>query len=398
MSCEVTRKEGGDIFLERPDYYGLSKQESKMIVQKENRLISLASSKLGLNEFKILDAFLSRIDSHEPNKTHVRFDRGDLEIILNTKRIHFDRLQKTVRGLFDDIKIVDETKPGGYAVISLFEETNAFRDEDGIWTLDLICTDLAAEYFFNVEKFGYIKYMLSNISVLSGRASYLMYLLLEAERNKAVNYGKKVDIVIRKSIDDLKVYLNCDEKACYEDFKHFNYQVLKKCHKELNEKTTLKYDYKPVNKRGKFYKDIEFTVHISEENLKIAEKTDRGGEPKKTAPKPVSNIDCRDIIFRVFIDLDLTMKQVNALDALIRSAGLSDEGEAETLLKNALYKYLEQQGKQEIESPYSYIFAVLRGQIEEKETVRDFSAMTEEERRADFERRLELMKQDKTPV
>ena len=384
--------------MDNPDYYGLSKQKSKMIVQKENRLISLASSKLGLNEFKILDAFLSRIDSHVPNKTHVRFDRGDLEVILNTKRIHFDRLQKTVRGLFEDIKIIDETKPNGYAIISLFEETNAFRDEDGIWTLDLVCTDSAAEYFFNVEKFGYIKYMLSNISVLSGRASYLLYLLLEAERNKAINFRKGNEVTVTKSIDDLRIYLNCVDKPCYQDFKHFNYLVLKKCHKEINEKTSLSYDYKPTNKRGKYYKDIEFTIHISDDMLRQKKDNDRVGELQQKTVTAQSSIDCRTAIFKVFIDLDFTMKQVNALNTQLMSASFASEDEAESFLKDVLWKYNDQAAKQDIESPYSYITAIIRSKLGEKTDGDNFASMSDEERMADLERRLELMKKEKSMV
>ena len=383
--------------MDNPDYYGLSKQKSKMIVQKENRLISLASSKLGLNEFKILDAFLSRIDSHVPNKTHVRFDRGDLEVILNTKRIHFDRLQKTVRGLFEDIKIIDETKPNGYAIISLFEETNAFRDEDGIWTLDLVCTDSAAEYFFNVEKFGYIKYMLSNISVLSGRASYLLYLLLEAERNKAINFRKGSEVTVNKSIDELRLYLNCTDKPCYQDFKHFNYLVLKKCHKEINEKTSLKYDYKPTNKRGKYYKDIEFTIHISEDMLRLKKEPDREAVNNKVSDIK-GGIDCRSVIFKVFIDLDFTMKQVNALNTLLMTGSFANEDDAEKFLNDVLWKYNDQAAKQEIESPYSYITAIVRSQLDNKNNGDNFASMSDEERMADLERRLELMKKEKTTV
>ena len=372
--------------MEYPDYIGLS-DETKMVVQKENRLVSLASSKLNLNEFKILDAFLSRIDSHFPDKNRVRFENGDLERILNKKRIRFDRLQESIQGLFDDIKIIDETKPDGFVIISLFTRTDAFRDDDGIWHLDLECTDVAKEYFFNVEKFGYIKYMLSNISCLSSRTTYLMYLMLEGERNLAANYRKGESVTFKKSLDDLKVYLGCENNSSYETFKYFNFHVLKKCCKEINEKTSLKYEYKPVDKRGYHYKNIEFTVSVP----KPAAAPIKAVEiKKKETGQGSAAIDYRAVIMDVFEDIDLTMKQVKALNTLLGTTSLSAD-EAEKILKNALWKYTDQSAKQDIEDPYAYLSAIIKNDMGAESEAKAFKDMTEEERKADFDRRLAEM-------
>lgn len=380
--------------MENPDYIGLM-EESKLIVQKENRLITLASSKLNLYEFKILDAFLSRIDSHKPEKNRVRFEKGDLEKILNKKRIRFDRLQENIQGLFDDIKIIDDTNPDGFVIISLFTKTDAFRDKDGIWNLDLECTDAAKEYFFNVEKFGYIKYMLNNISNLSSRASYLMYLMLESERNMAINYGKGDKIVFKKSIDDLKIYLNCDIHSSYNNFKYFNFHILKKCHGEINGKTSLKYDYAPVDKRGFHYQNIEFTIFVPEleggTDFKALAANNRAGEQTAVA-EPIT--DYKTVIFNVFEDMDLTMNQIKALNTTLCSAeGLSLK-EAEAILKNALLKYTDQSAKQEIGNPYAYLSVIIKNQLEDRESTDRFGNMTAYERKVDLEKRLTAMKKD----
>ena len=59
---------------------GLGKDpENKLTVQKSIPLFSLWRSDMTLAEFKILDAYLSRIDSHIPEKRTVIFTKGELE-------------------------------------------------------------------------------------------------------------------------------------------------------------------------------------------------------------------------------------------------------------------------------------------------------------------------------
>lgn len=50
------------------------------LVQKSNPLQSLSETKMTLAEFKILDAYLSKIDSHNPEKREVVFDKGNWKI------------------------------------------------------------------------------------------------------------------------------------------------------------------------------------------------------------------------------------------------------------------------------------------------------------------------------
>ena len=374
--------------MESADYIGLS-DEAKLVVQKENRLLALSASRLSLDEFKILDAFLSRIDSHKPQKNHVRFDKGDLEKILNKKRINFEHLSNSLEGLFKDIELVDVAHSDG-KIINLFEKTVAKRDEYGVWQLDLVCTDSAAEYFFNVEKFGYIRYMLANISVLSSRASYLLYILLEGERNKAINYKKGNKLKFKKSIEDIKAYLGCNYNDYYMDFRRFNEKILKKCHEEINKKTTLKYNYKPVDKRGYYYLNIEFEIL----NIKSYVDSKKDLLPEKKQVVSEEKIDFTPFIIKVFINLDISVKQVANLNMALSGVSDLNSSNAEKFLKDILIRYSEQSMKQTIENPYGYIMAIIKNEAENRNENERFNAMNDEERKADFERRLEAMKAD----
>lgn len=55
------------------------------------------------------------------------------------------------------------SKENGFAKISLFEKAEAKQDENGLWQVDLVCTESALEYIFNIENIGYLRYRLKNI-------------------------------------------------------------------------------------------------------------------------------------------------------------------------------------------------------------------------------------------
>lgn len=238
---------------ETPNLSGLGRKDkdcSNWLIQKSNPLKSLSETDLELQHFKILDVYLSRIDSRVPDSRYVRFSKGELEQLLGYSRMHRDDLDKRLNGLFQAVTIRDERKPNNFVKIGLFAKAECEQDEDGLWQVRLACTAEAMEYFFNVENIGYIKYRLKNIINLTSRYSYILFLYLYD------NHFRKTWSV---SVKELKAILRCSADT-YTEFKRFNDLVLKKCHKEINEKTDIKFEYKPV-KRGRVVSAIEFTVN-----------------------------------------------------------------------------------------------------------------------------------------
>lgn len=239
-----------------PDYTGIPKNENKLIVQKCHPLQTLSETDMSLAEFKILDAYLAKIDSHDEEKRYVRFEKGELERILGVTRIPKDDLKKRLKNLFQVVTIKDKHKKNGFTMIALFEKAEAFQDENGLWQIDLACTPSAMEYIFNVEAMGYLPYILKNIIELSSRYSYILYLYLENRRQSRLSNTWTI------SIDELKAMLRCNAES-YREYKEFNDKILKKCHKELNEKTTLRFSYEPFSKKARKYTEIRFTIETS---------------------------------------------------------------------------------------------------------------------------------------
>ena len=247
---------GGEIIMPRrkklppiPDYTNSGKNPENHFIQKSNPLLSLSETDMSLPELKILDVYLDRIDSHDQEKRTVQFKKGEIEEMLGISRILKADLEKRLRHLSQTVKIEDESKPKGFKLVSLFEEIDAWQDDDGLWQISLTCTNRAREYIFNIDNIGYLRYRLKNIICLTSRYSYVLYLWLEHNRFRR---SWEIDLT------DLKNILRCTADT-YRQFYRFNDLILKHCQKEILEKTDCCFSYEPI-KRGRAVKALRFTV------------------------------------------------------------------------------------------------------------------------------------------
>lgn len=233
-----------------PDYKGAGKEPDNLLIQKSNPLLSLSETGLTLAEFKILDAYLGRINSHDPEKRFVRLEKGEIEQLLGVSQIKSDDLEKRIDNLFQTVTIRDKNKSKGFCKIALFEKAECYRDEDGLWLVDLGASPSAMEYIFNPERLGYLRYNLRNVVKLTSRYSYVLFLYLEQNRHMHLSWDVP--------LDELKALLRCTADT-YSQFYRFNDLVLKKCTEELNDKTDCKFTYEPI-KRGRTVKAVRFTL------------------------------------------------------------------------------------------------------------------------------------------
>lgn len=146
---------------------------------------------------------------------------------------------------------------GGFTKIALFEKAIAIQNDDGLWQVDLVCTPSAMKYIFNIEVMGYLPYMLKNIIELTSRYSYVLYIYLESRRKSPMSNSWKI------GIEELKQMLRCTSET-YNSYYRFNDLILKKCHKEIMEKTDLQFSYQPTDKRGRKYTNLQFTIEIQD--------------------------------------------------------------------------------------------------------------------------------------
>ncbi len=223
--------------------------DCNFLVQKSNPLQSLSETKMTLAEFKILDAYLSKIDSHKPDERCVTFDKGELESLLDVTQIKSNDLSNRIDNLFKVVTIRDPNKPNKFTKIALFSCAECTQDDDGQWTIKLACSPEAMEYIFNIESIGYLRYRLKNVVNLTSRYSYILYLYLESNRFRG---SWTIPLA------DIKKILCCTADV-YEEYKRFNDLVLKKCQKELSQKTDIAFDYVAL-RRGRKVTSIQFIL------------------------------------------------------------------------------------------------------------------------------------------
>ena len=248
-----------------PSVSASADERGNLLIQKARPLLSLVQTDLSLAEFKIIDVYLSVINSHKPEENTVVIEKGQLEMLLDVTKILRPELEKRLHNLFQVIVVRDETNEdsvNGFVEFSLFEKAQAYQDkETGQWTVKLTATQSAMHYIFNIESLGYLRYRLRFVSDLKSRYTYCLYLYLKdnAFANSKINH-----MSWEVSVSDLKDFLNCKAKR-YSQFKFFNAEILKKAREEINAKTDIYFDYETI-KQGQYVRFIKFMVTDNDKN------------------------------------------------------------------------------------------------------------------------------------
>lgn len=331
--------------------------ETKLTVQKSLPLFSLWRSDMSLSEFKILDTYLSRINSHDPGKRTVVFTKGDLEKLLGVKKINKAELVSRLKGLgrFVDLEQANSKK---VHQVALFEEAYGEMDENGLWTVKLTCTAKAMKYVFNVEKLGYFRYKLRCITSLTSRYTYIFFMYLESNR-----FRKSWEV----DLPELRQILNCDQDELYQEFKFFNQRILKRCQKELLDKTECRYTYEPI-KKGRRVVTIRFTLEPIREplDLPMADPNQVSFDDIETA----AAADERDgAVWEDALEpLQLTNEQLDGIQAhlvLVDPSKLPELPQFGNDIELRRYHYLAikvaEMGRREgIKDKYAYLIGILR--------------------------------------
>lgn len=233
-------------------------------IQKSRPLfVQLNNSKLSLRELKIIDVYLSRINSRQANAKEVVFEKTDLERLFGVQRIKKEELEACVNRLLTVSVLFTEDNEGENENIikkkseTLFREATMYWDKsDKRWRIKLICGELASKLIFNIESYGYLQYALKNIVQIKSINTYYLYTFIESRRNNSKNATYPQTFTV--PIDELREKLKCQN--IYPEYKAFNRSVLVAGKKEILEKTDMVFDYEPI-KNGRFVQFIKFTIY-----------------------------------------------------------------------------------------------------------------------------------------
>lgn len=237
------------------------------LVQKSRPLFSLWRQNLTLFEYKTLDLYLACINSKHPNKRLITFTKAQFEEIMECKGTHTDVIDARLKALGRNIDIDVGTK---YKVHTNLFSTSYINTSTEPYTVELEIPEKMMQFVFEIDKEngnGYFSYRLRNTLKIESLYSYILFNYLEYMAIRTKGQISTTSWVV--GLEELKDILNCSDIEYYSTFKNFNSMVLKRCHKELTEKTEIKFNYETI-KQGRYVTAIRFTV----EPLKIVPQFD----------------------------------------------------------------------------------------------------------------------------
>lgn len=222
------------------------------LIQKSNPLLQeLRKSKLNMADLKLIEVYLSKINSHNKDSREVTFSKTDLQEIYG-KNIFTSHIEKSLDNI-QNLKVSKISENGTLSTketISLFEYSKISYNDNGTQDIKLKCSESAMKYIFELESLGYLQYKLKNIVYLRSRYSYQLFLYLIQNKFKST---------WTVSVTELSMLLN----SPYDNFYEMNKVVLKPSLKEINEKTSLKFEYTTI-RRGADHATKEVVFNILE--------------------------------------------------------------------------------------------------------------------------------------
>lgn len=238
----------------------VKEKDVEIVVVDGDYIGGLIGSSTNKAELRILYNFVDRIDCSKIVSQSVVFEHGEVEKLFEEADITKANMKRKTIRLSKIIRLLSSTSRNSFEIVQVFEKVAFDRGEDGFWRLTLKCTDTAIESIFSADSIEAFKYKLRNILTLGNKYSCILFLLLENEREEN-EPDENGTIKIRYTISELKELLKC-RGASYNDFKEFNQKVMKQCCREINENTSMRYEYEPVEKdENRCYTAVEFTLY-----------------------------------------------------------------------------------------------------------------------------------------
>lgn len=299
------------------------------VIQKSMPLLQeLRHRNLTVFELKLIEVYLSRINSHNPDSRTVIFAKNELKKIFGTS-FRTDILRQSLQHI-QNLQVSEIAADGTRTTektTNLFDYSELVYDMGGVACIKLECSQRAMQYIFFLEDIGYLRYKLRNVVHLNSKYSYTLFLYLLQHK-----FQKSWRISIQELIDILK--------PPYGNYTEINKAILKPVLAEINEKTSLKYAYYPI-KKGRTVFEVEFEIIDWGEVKKIADEIEQEQpELLEISNDSAENNGGLDINFLMeSCENAFTANQIKALISVINHDKLKEE-DRQYGLNIAIYNYL----------------------------------------------------------
>ena len=224
------------------------------LISKSRLLLSMKDTNFSLNEYKLLELYLSRINPLDPTTARVVITVSEFCNVMGIKsgKVRESQLKNYTTNLLKNVVLFPRNEAGSAPIKgTLFSEAeyNAYEN-----ILVLVCSHAPEVYsmFFYTENTEYIQYPLKNILSFSSLYSYRLYMLLKS--NASLKIFTISIIALRNQLGVTPIR--------YEVFKYFSQEILKKAIKEINTHTDMNVEYKRLTRNRIIYA-LQFTIKKS---------------------------------------------------------------------------------------------------------------------------------------
>lgn len=199
-------------------------------VRKSRLLIESIKKPLSINSYKLLDLYLSLIDSDDLTTSEVVIRKNSLKKLMNITNSYNEQSLKTICEEISSLKLCENS-----GMFSCFD--SAFDNRTGREVIVMKCSREAEKLFFgyNAEADS-ITYPLYDTLVLKNKYSARLYPFLKFKL-------KDGETKFQISIEELKEILLC-ENLYIGNYTKLNQNVLSKIHSEINQSTSVCFEWK----------------------------------------------------------------------------------------------------------------------------------------------------------
>jgi len=237
-------------------------------IEMSNKLNLMRSARFGLNEFKILEKYLSRINPREDATRRVVFTLEEFQADLGITELREQNLRVNVEALLSRVVFIPHSDrfgqpTRGFTAFQLFKEIDLIETESG-WKVSMDCHDRAKDLFFDLVKCGYFKYKLKYTMRLGSVNQMRMYLLMKGNEFEFKDRENPFTIKVSELIDVLKINPKMD-------WRHLKQDILDVCQKSMEELTDIKFEY-TARRKGRSYYWIDFYIksNVPQEPLQLS--------------------------------------------------------------------------------------------------------------------------------
>jgi len=228
----------------------MAKLKKDYLVTKQNKVNEMRTYDMTLQELRLLNVYLSRINPLDTSTRVVRFTLRDFMAVMEAGRPNIAYFREVAKSLLKKTLEVP-TESGGFTMFHLFRVFTLDKDEYGDWYIEINTEDEALPLLFDYKD-RFFSYELRNSLVLNSKNQLRMY-----EALKQYEYvGRRI-----MTLDEIKVALGID-KNDYPEYKILRRDVLEVCRIALDEHTDISFTYKVYKRKGRGGKvqSLEFTI------------------------------------------------------------------------------------------------------------------------------------------